>query len=66
MRFLVFFLLAGIAGALLYLAVNGGVLILVVGASGAISGLMGAAFRFLFRSMGDGGSVRRGARAARR
>ncbi len=56
-RFIVFFLLAGTAGALLYLAVNGGVLILVVGASGAISGLMGAAFRFLFRSMGDGGPM---------
>lgn len=53
-RFLVFFLLAGIAGASLYLAVNGSALILVVGASGAISGLMGAAFRFLFRSMGTG------------
>ena len=51
LRFLAFFLLCGIAGALLYLAVNGGALILVVGASGAISGLMGAAFRFLFRSM---------------
>lgn len=48
LRFLVFFLITGIAGALLYLAVNGAVLILVVGASGAISGLMGAAFRFLF------------------
>ena len=36
-RFVVFFLLAGTAGALLYLAVNGAVVILVVGASGAIS-----------------------------
>lgn len=53
-RFVVFFLLTGIAGALLYLAVNGSALILVIGASGAISGLMGAAFRFLFRSMVDG------------
>jgi membrane associated rhomboid family serine protease len=56
-RFFVFFLLAGTAGALLYLAINGSALILVVGASGAISGLMGAAFRFLFRSMGDGGPL---------
>jgi membrane associated rhomboid family serine protease len=54
-RFLAFFLLAGIAGALFYLAVNGPVPVLVVGASGAISGLMGAAFRFLFRSMAEGG-----------
>ena len=52
--FLLFFLLTGIAGALLYLAVNGSALILVIGASGAISGLMGAAFRFLFRSMEGG------------
>ena len=29
----------------------------MVGASGAISGLMGAAFRFLFRSMADGGPM---------
>ena len=56
-RFLVFFLLTGTAGALLYLAINGGALILVIGASGAISGLMGAAFRFLFRSMEDGGPM---------
>jgi membrane associated rhomboid family serine protease len=53
-RFLAFFLLTGTAGALLYLAVNGHALILVIGASGAISGLMGAAFRFLFRSMEGG------------
>jgi membrane associated rhomboid family serine protease len=54
LRFLVFFLLTGTAGALLYLAVNGGAMILVIGASGAISGLMGAAFRFLFRGMEGG------------
>ena len=48
LRFLAFFVVTGIAGALFYLVVNGAVLILVVGASGAISGLMGAAFRFLF------------------
>lgn len=56
-RFLAFFFLCGIAGALLYLAVNGPVPILVVGASGAISGLMGAAFRFLFSSIADGGQL---------
>jgi membrane associated rhomboid family serine protease len=55
--FLAFFLIAGIAGAALYLAVNGSIPILVVGASGAISGLMGAAFRFLFRSMERGGAA---------
>jgi len=56
-RFLAFFLITGIAGALLYLAVNGTVPVLVVGASGAISGLMGAAFRFLFRSIAEGGPL---------
>lgn len=53
-RFLAFFLLAGMAGALLYMAVNPGSPTVVVGASGAISGLMGAAFRFLFRAISEG------------
>jgi membrane associated rhomboid family serine protease len=56
-RFLVFFLLAGVAGALLYLVFNMGSLTMVVGASGAISGLMGAAFRFLFGAMELGGPL---------
>lgn len=56
-RFLAFFLLCGTAGALFYLAVNGAVLMLLVGASGAISGLMGAAFRFLFRGLEQGGPL---------
>jgi len=43
-RFLAFFLLCGIGGALLYLPFNSAPM---VGASGAISGLMGAAIRFL-------------------
>jgi membrane associated rhomboid family serine protease len=47
-RFLLFFFLTGSIGALAYLLVNGGATIPVVGASGAISGLMGATFRFLF------------------
>jgi membrane associated rhomboid family serine protease len=54
-RFVAFFLVTGIAGALLYLAVNGAAMMLVVGASGAISGLMGAAFRFLFRGIEGAG-----------
>jgi membrane associated rhomboid family serine protease len=54
LRFLAFFLICGIAGALLYLAVNGTDQVVVVGASGAISGLMGAALRFIFR----GGALR--------
>jgi membrane associated rhomboid family serine protease len=44
-RFLAFFLLCGVGGALLYLPFNAAPM---VGASGAISGLMGAAIRFLF------------------
>jgi membrane associated rhomboid family serine protease len=47
-RFLLFFLLAGAVGALFFTAVNGFELTMLVGASGAISGLMGAAFRFIF------------------
>jgi membrane associated rhomboid family serine protease len=54
-RCLAFFLLCGIAGAFAYLAFNGPAQILVVGASGAISGLMGAAIRFVFASMREGG-----------
>jgi membrane associated rhomboid family serine protease len=48
LRFLAFFLLTGCAGALFFTAVNGFQPVLLIGASGAISGLMGAAFRFIF------------------
>ena len=44
-RFLAFFFLCGVGGALLFLPFNGAPM---VGASGAISGLMGATMRFLF------------------
>ena len=50
-RFLAFFLLCGIGGALLYLPFNSPPM---VGASGAISGLMGAFLRFLFLPLGQG------------
>ena len=53
-RFLAFFVLCGIAGALAYVALGGNALSMMVGASGAISGLMGAAFRFLFQALRDG------------
>jgi membrane associated rhomboid family serine protease len=53
-RFIAFFVLCGVAGALFYVLVNGRVLTLVVGASGAISGLMGGAMRFFFRGLGPG------------
>lgn len=51
LRFLALFLLCGIGGALLFVSVNQAPM---VGASGAISGLMGAALRFLFLPMKDG------------
>jgi membrane associated rhomboid family serine protease len=54
LRFLIFFLLCGIAGALFYAAVSASALSMMVGASGAISGLMGGAFRFLFQALRDG------------
>jgi membrane associated rhomboid family serine protease len=54
LRFIAFFVLCGVAGALFYVLVNGRVLTLVVGASGAISGLMGGAMRFFFRGLGSG------------
>lgn len=45
--FLVFFALTGITGAALFVAVDWGVGVGAVGASGAISGLMGAAIRMM-------------------
>lgn len=45
--FLAFFLICGVAGALVYLALNWGSPVPVVGASGAISGLMAAGLRML-------------------
>jgi membrane associated rhomboid family serine protease len=53
-RFVVFFWLCGVAGALLYAAMSRSQLSMMVGASGAISGLMGAAFRFMFQALREG------------
>ncbi len=52
-RFLLLYAGAAIAGAALYLAVNWATqsLAIMVGASGATSGLAGAAFRFLFNAL---------------
>lgn len=52
-RFLVLYASSAIAGALLYLAVNGTAPVVMVGASGAVSGLVGAAFRFFFRAVDE-------------
>jgi membrane associated rhomboid family serine protease len=53
-RFLAFFFFCGIGGALLFFAIHPDMRNPMVGASGAISGLMGAAFRFMFRALRDG------------
>jgi membrane associated rhomboid family serine protease len=45
--FLLFFLVCGLAGAFMHLAFNWGSLVPVIGASGAISGLMAAGLRLL-------------------
>lgn len=47
-RFVLLGLASGIAGALLFLAIRWGEPVPMVGASGAVSGLMGGAFRFFF------------------
>lgn len=48
LRFLLYGLACGLAGALLFLLINPGLDVPVVGASGAISGLMGGMFRLMF------------------
>ena len=54
-RFLAFAVLSGIAGGLTFLVLHLGDNTLMVGASGALAGLMGGAFRFLFSAFDDGG-----------
>jgi len=56
LRFILFAVLSGIAGALAFVAVHFGETTLMVGASGALAGLMGGAFRFLFSAFDDGGA----------
>ena len=57
-RFIAFGTLAGVAGALTFLLFNFGARLPVIGASGAVSGLMGGAFRFLFSALDRGGFAR--------
>lgn len=52
-RFLLFGTLCGVCGALAFLILEWGKPIPVVGASGAVSGLMAGAFRFLFAAMDE-------------
>lgn len=54
LRFLAFTAFTGILGALAFLAFHWGAAIPVVGASGAVSGMMGAVMRFLFSAMDMG------------
>lgn len=51
-RFLLFFLVCGIIGGITHVSLHAGELAFVVGASGAISGLMGGAARFVFLAGG--------------
>ncbi len=53
--FLLLFAICAIAGALFFFAVNPNQVTPLVGASGAVSGLMGAAFRLLFSASDAGG-----------
>ncbi|MDX2309526.1 MAG: rhomboid family intramembrane serine protease [Hyphomicrobium sp.] len=55
LRYVVLFLVSGVAGALLFLAINPGAEALLIGASGGIAGLMGATMRFLFNALERGG-----------
>jgi membrane associated rhomboid family serine protease len=53
-RFLVFGLVCGVAGALTFMVVRWGEAVPMVGASGAISGLMAAGFRLLLPAIDNG------------
>ncbi len=55
-RFLTFAVLSGVAGGLTFVAMHLGETTVMVGASGALAGLMGGAFRFLFSAFDDGGA----------
>lgn len=60
-RFFLFYFVCGIAGAWLHIVINAGSLVPVVGASAALSGLMGGAARFIFLADGPlGGLMLRG------
>ncbi len=53
--FAVLFVVCAIAGGLFFIGINGFSQAIVIGASGAISGLMGAAFRLIFAAYQGGG-----------
>ncbi len=53
-RFVLFAFLCGAAGAAAFLALNWGLLAPMIGASGAVAGLMAGTFRFLFSAIDQG------------
>ncbi len=55
LRFLLFFLICGLGGAGAFYVANADLLQPMIGASGAISGLMGGTLRFLFPALDFGG-----------
>lgn len=55
LRFFLFFAVCSIAGAAAFLIFNPGLMAPMVGASGAVSGLMGATMRFLFSALDTDG-----------
>lgn len=57
LRFLMLFAFCAVCGAATFLVFNPGLMAPMVGASGAISGLMGATMRFLFPALDSGGLV---------
>jgi membrane associated rhomboid family serine protease len=57
-RFLLFSAVCAIVGAVGFLAFNIGLPVPMVGASGAVSGMMGGTMRFLFGTIGSGGGLR--------
>jgi len=56
-RFLLFYFACGIVGGLLHVWLNAGSLVPVIGASAAISGMMGGAARFVFLADGPLGGL---------
>jgi membrane associated rhomboid family serine protease len=55
LRFFLFFVACAIGGAVAFLVLNPGLVAPMVGASGAVSGLMGATMRFLFTAIDTDG-----------
>lgn len=55
LRFLAFCLFTGIAGGITFILINPGLEAPVIGASGAVAGLMGGTMRFMFSAIDEGG-----------